>query len=322
MAVCSAPCTISLISLVSLVFLVSALINVAITNARPSNDGSNDILYLKYIQLPTPYKGNLSEAKARLLTSTWYYSGITYCQSRPSHSNGQCKIYINENKINTIDMEPSSSFINKESSLCGQFGSIHAIVPFTTVLLVHVHVINYKINDKYITNTIDCGSYDNIYSPITKYDIDLYLWSYDSLDTQLSHGINHKYIIVHLVYYYMVYYHQLYVKQVIHILNYILLLQLLHNHMGYHQKLYVSRVVYILNHMFVLQLVYHYMKHCHQLYAMQMVYVINYMMVVHLVNMIRYFKLLNILNKHAIDSGAIDMMQEVMYMIVKDIMKL
>eukprot|EP01084_Bolivina_argentea_P221364 374946_1 len=94
--------------------------------------------------------------KARLLASTWYYIGITYCQSRtgalrllrPSHSNGQCKIYINGNKINTIDMEfieidekpsfcsigksiyptqllESSSFVNQESSFCGQFGSIY-----------------------------------------------------------------------------------------------------------------------------------------------------------------------------------------------------
>eukprot|EP01084_Bolivina_argentea_P059905 109444_1 len=78
--------------------------------------------------------------KARLLASTWYYIGITYCQSRtgalrllrPSHSNGQCKIYINGNKINTIDMEfieidekpiyptqllEASSFVNQESSL-------------------------------------------------------------------------------------------------------------------------------------------------------------------------------------------------------------
>ena len=51
--------------------------------------------------------------KARLLAQTWYSVGITHSQSRtaalrllrPSHSNGQCKVYINGSKITSIDME-------------------------------------------------------------------------------------------------------------------------------------------------------------------------------------------------------------------------
>ncbi len=77
----------------------------------------------------------------------------------------------------------------------------YATVPFVVVPAT-THVINYKINDKYISNAIICGGCDYksnlslnkcIYSPITKYDIDLY-----SLDIQLYdlyHVINHKYII-------------------------------------------------------------------------------------------------------------------------------
>ena len=91
--------------------------------------------------------------KARLLAQTWYSIGITHCQSRTaalrllrsSHSNGQCKVYINGTKITTIDMEypeiaekpkwcsigrsPLPSNLNTAasttSSFCGQLGSIY-----------------------------------------------------------------------------------------------------------------------------------------------------------------------------------------------------
>ena len=88
----------------------------------------------------------------KIIAST-YFIGITHCQSRtaalrllrPSHCNGQCKIYINGNKITTIDIEypvinekPKYCSIGKSSfpsnlntssstssSFCGQLGSIY-----------------------------------------------------------------------------------------------------------------------------------------------------------------------------------------------------
>ena len=92
--------------------------------------------------------------KARLLASTWYFIGISHLQSRtaalrllrPSY-NGQCKIYINAEKISVIDIEyptitekPKYCSIGKcsyptslsghsstitTSSFCGQLGSIY-----------------------------------------------------------------------------------------------------------------------------------------------------------------------------------------------------